>query len=187
MRYLLILITFFLSFTFLFNFENPKNDYQKKINKVLLSVWGNNELITKRVVLPDSLNDPTFKLNSIFLNDSLVGYYCLKDANGCHKGGCDNIDTTIFYTEYEVFVFMVIFNKDLKIERVDVIDYQSNHGFQITSKTWLKQFIGFEGCEMEYGKNVDAITSATTSAKSLVKNINWICESMYVFRKYKVI
>jgi len=187
MKFIGILLTVFISFSLFLNFENTTGNYQKKISKSLNSVWYGQNIETKTVKLPDTLLDVGFKLNSVYIKDSLVGYYCVKDAFGCHKGGCDKIDSTIFITEYEIFVFMVVLSPDLKIKKVDVVDYQSNYGFQIASKKWLKQFIGFEGCEMQYEKNVDAISGATTSAKSMVKNINWICEEMIKFRKLGLI
>jgi uncharacterized protein with FMN-binding domain len=76
---------------------------------------------------------------------------------------------------YDWFDFIVIFNTKRIIEKVEIIVYRSDHGFEFMNKSWLAQFAGTTGCEAEYGKTVDAISGATLSASSLTKAINDIC------------
>ena len=76
---------------------------------------------------------------------------------------------------YDWFDFIVIFNLERKIEKVEIIVYRSDYGFEIMNKSWLAQFTGTSGCEAEYGKNVDAISGATLSASSLTRAINDLC------------
>jgi len=56
---------------------------------------------------------------------------------------------------------------DLKI-----LDYQSDHGYEITSNWWLKQFVKQQRDNYEYAKNIDAISGATVSVRSLIKEMN---------------
>ncbi len=76
---------------------------------------------------------------------------------------------------YDWFDFIVIFNTNRIIEKVEIIVYRSDHGFEIMNKSWLAQFTGTSGCEAEYGKTVDAISGATLSASSLTRAVNDIC------------
>jgi hypothetical protein len=44
------------------------------------------------------------------------------------------------------------------------------------NKGWLRQFIGITGCELDYGKDIDAISGATISASSLTIEIRKWCK-----------
>ena len=76
---------------------------------------------------------------------------------------------------YDWFDFIVIYNQDLLIEKVEIIVYREDHGLEITNKSWLAQFRGKTGCEADYGKDIDAVSGATLSANSLMSAISEIC------------
>jgi len=188
MRKLFFIVSLILSFSFTLQNHSSNADYKKKVKKVLNKIWLTGKIETKAVEFPDTIAQPDFSVNSIFHNNEFAGFYCIKEANGCHLGGCDKSDPDVFVSEYEKFVYMIVFEPDLTIKKVEVIDYKSNYGFQVTSKKWLKQFIGISSGEMfGYGQNIDAISGATTSGKSLVDNTNEICNVMLELRNKKLI
>ncbi len=63
-----------------------------------------------------------------------------------------------------------------QILQVKVLDYQSEYGYEICAKSWLRQFEGFKGCDLRYNSTeVDAISGATVSARSIVEDISNLC------------
>lgn len=186
MKYFIIITAICLNILLFFSKKDKTNEYQKKINKNLNSVWSGKNFEIEEIILPDTLkNNAGFTIHSVTNKDSLFGYYIVRDAFACHVGGCDKpVDSTLLISEYEIFIFMTVFNTEMEILKVDVLDYQATKGFQMTSKKWLKQFLGKSDCNYKYGENIDAITGATTSAKSLIKNLNGICSEMQKYKNY---
>lgn len=78
------------------------------------------------------------------------------------------------------FDYMVIFDPDLKITEVKVLIYRESHGREITTPRWLQQFIGKTPSEtqMKLGENVDAISGATISARSMTHAMNKVLKTM---------
>ena len=110
--------------------------------------------------MSDERPDPGIIIYNIRLNDTLNGYAVITSAMGRH----------------DYFDYLIIFNADLEIEKVRVFEYRSDHGYEICSKKWLKQFEGRSAGDFHYGKDIDAISGATLSASSLTKDISFICE-----------
>lgn len=68
--------------------------------------------------------------------------------------------------------YSIIFDKEGIVLKVDIIKYRENHGGEVGSKRWLKQFIGkSNGEEMRYKKDISAISGATISVKSMTAAI----------------
>ncbi len=140
-------------------------------------------LVKKELPIPDSLlikhgiGSPlqVFQLKN---NEILKGYLLIQKAKGCKQGGCNEGTCTQgeclpFRDEinYEEFIYSIIYSEDLEILNVSVIDYASEHGFEICNKSWLNQFQGGNGTEVQYGKSIDAISGATVSAQSITSSI----------------
>ena len=71
------------------------------------------------------------------------------------------------------FDYIVLFNPELSIVKAKVLIYREDHGRQIGSQRWLKQFIGLAPTnELIYGENIDAISGATISASSMTKAVD---------------
>ncbi len=83
----------------------------------------------------------------------------------------------------DVFDYVVLFNPDLSVKKAKVLIYRENHGRQIGSQRWLKQFIGKTLDEpLEYGTDIDAISGATISAKSMTKAVHQVLGKMKGFQ-----
>ena len=91
------------------------------------------------------------------------------NAKGCKINGCKGSGGGD--AKYEDFWYGVIFDNNLKIKLVRVLEYSSDYGYEISSKNWLKQFIGYEGQKLRYGKDIDAVSGATISAQDLTNDI----------------
>ena len=71
--------------------------------------------------------------------------------------------------------FMVILNIDGEIENVNVIKYREAYGSEVGSKSWLQQFINFNNnSDYNIGKDIDGISGATISVKSISKGMKKI-------------
>ncbi|MFA9389419.1 MAG: FMN-binding protein [Prolixibacteraceae bacterium] len=72
---------------------------------------------------------------------------------------------------FEEFQYMILYNSDVVVQKVKILQYKSSHGNGVTSKRWLKQFIGQNGETLKYGKDIQAISGATYSATSLTNDV----------------
>ncbi|WP_111708605.1 FMN-binding protein [Lutibacter citreus] len=105
--------------------------------------------------LPVKISETNFyKLTA---NQEYIGYYYFGQA----------------YGKADFFDFIVILNKDLIVSKVKIITYREDHGGEVGSKRWLKQFIGTDyNQELKYQKDIAAISGATISAKSMTNQVN---------------
>ena len=138
----------------------------KKINKTLIRIFGK-DIQRSDEILIDSHNGNHHVFN-LTQRDSLMGYAIASRALGCKIGGCstDNKEGSSF----EEFFYMTVFNTNCQIEKVKVIEYTSDHGYQIANRGWLKQFKHRENFTV--GENIDAISGATISVNSIVNGVN---------------
>ncbi|MEN1786395.1 MAG: FMN-binding protein [Bacteroidota bacterium] len=113
--------------------------------------------------------DNLFQINS---NGNRVGYVYLGQAPSMKN----------------VFDYVVLFNPDMSIKKSKVLIYREDYGRQIGSQRWLKQFIGkTSGDPLDYGKNIDAISGATISAKSMTKAVQEVLSSMAILKAASIL
>ena len=92
--------------------------------------------------------------------------------NSCRAGGCSNSIELPKEEESEYFDYFIRFDKNKTVKLVKVFNYQATHGQEVTSKGWLKQFIGHDGTgSLQVGKNVDAISGATISVYAITVDV----------------
>lgn len=107
--------------------------------------------------------------------DNKNGYLYIGRVFTCRAGGCSiaNTDRTGKEgTSTEYFDYFIIYNKLKELVMVKVYNYQATHGYEISSRGWLKQFSGYNGSyEMRVNKNIDAISGATISVHSITGDI----------------
>ncbi len=72
---------------------------------------------------------------------------------------------------YDYFDYSIYYSEDLIVKGLIVTVYRSTHGAAICQKKWLSQFHGYDGEELNLGKEIDAISGATFSAESVVQDI----------------
>lgn len=75
---------------------------------------------------------------------------------------------------YDEFRFFLLTGLDKATEMVRVVNYISDHGGEISSKKWLGQFVGYKGGELKYGEDIQAISGATISARSITQRVHEI-------------
>lgn len=93
-------------------------------------------------------------------------------VNTCRAGGCNSPAIGNMCEDSEYFDYYIIFDTLARIQLVRIYNYQATHGYEVTSKGWLKQFEGYNGTmELEAGQNIDAISGATISVYGIVQNV----------------
>ena len=180
MRLLLYLfICLSTSWSSTYNNAIPKN-FQKKINKLLKKNFGNESINIEAI----SLSIPDKSFYYLRHEKELLGIMVIAKAHGCHVGGCD-VGQSNSNAKYEDFWYVVIFDLESKIKAIKILEYESEYGYEICSKNWLKHFQGHTGCELKYGsKQIDAISGATVSGQSIVTDINNLCWLLQDFSKW---
>jgi len=116
--------------------------------------------------LPIKINETNFfKIKS---EDTFLGYYYLGHA----------------YGKADYFDFIVIFDKDLIVSKVKILVYREDHGGEVGSKRWLKQFIGKStAMNLKYQKDIAAISGATISARSMTNEVNKLFKAIDILNK----
>ena len=103
---------------------------------------------------------------------SEVKYVFVGRVNSCRTGGCSNSLKTQASLDSEYFEYCILFDSSKTVKQVEVFNYQATHGYEITSKGWLKQFIGFSGKDsLEVNKNIDSISGATISVFAITSDV----------------
>jgi len=143
---------------------------QKKIKKQIHKTFDTDKFEMIMIVADsNSYAHDFFEIKSP--ENELIGYGIITLTNGCKIGGCDAIQHAD-NAEYEQFYFSTLYHLDGEIANVKVVEYTSERGYEITAKSWLKQFIGKRGGELRVDKEIDGISGATVSVKSIVNEIN---------------
>jgi len=120
--------------------------------------------------LPLKITDTNF--NKISSEDSLLGYYYFGQA----------------YGKADYFDFIVIFDKDLIVSKVKILVYREDHGGEIGSRRWLKQFIGKTSeKQLKYQKDIAAISGATISAKAMTREVNKLLKTIEILNNKELL
>lgn len=149
---LIILASFFLK-------GNAKSFYPEKIaSKIIRSVTDSKDISIVETIKTTSsaVKAEPVLIYKVKNNESQKEFYAVfTQATG----------------RYDLFDYVVIANSNFAIKRVKVVRYRSEYGGEIASKKWLSQFENFSGGTLEYKKDISALSGASFSAPSMVKDI----------------
>lgn len=180
------LIKFFVCCTLLLavctvNAQKRTGKINKKINKAIGKLWEGqaikeSEMATDKAYELELFFDES-KLSRLTEDGAAVGYMLLRRGYGCKIGGCgtgsyaDGATCAADGGTYETFDYVVFFDESLTVLKMMVVDYPGDYGYEICSKNWLKQFVGYQGKPLKYKADIDGISGATISAKSITSDI----------------
>ena len=103
---------------------------------------------------------------------SNIKYVFVGRVNSCRAGGCCNTVELSGNGESEYFDYFIFFDLAKTVQLVEVYNYQATHGYEITAKGWLKQFIGFsEKDTLQVNKDIDGISGATISVFAITADV----------------
>ncbi|MBG7630093.1 MAG: FMN-binding protein [Bacteroidetes bacterium] len=115
--------------------------------------------------LPIEITDANFF--KIINNEETIGYYYFGQA----------------YGKADYFDFIVIFDKNLIVSKVKVLVYREDHGGEVGSKRWLKQFIGVTTEKhLKYQDDIVGISGATISVKSMTNAVNKLLKTVHILQ-----
>lgn len=173
MKYILKISTILLGLVALVAFATP----EKKMDKLASKVWKDQEVELHAMELPDSLKADITTLSEVKSDGKTIGYACYTTAFGCRVGGCAAPTTNANAQSYETFDYIVIYDTDLNIKKVDIANYGGQYGYEICRPKWLTQFVGKNsGFKLE--DNIDGISGATISAQYLIDDLNAIGQKL---------
>ena len=153
-------------------YEAPIQKLLKKKLKIsnykidfLNTIKGSNILLEHYRILDES-SESTYEL------------YCGPIVT-CDLGGCTAskfIKSNSNSKEY--FDFLLIQNEKQEIREMKILNYLSDYGYEVTSRSYLKKFIGHEVCQFGTAEvEVDAVSGATISSDAIMMCLDEICLS----------
>ncbi len=103
-------------------------------------------------------------------------YLLLSEVAACNLGGCHKFEKNDDHNSSEFFDLLVLLDEDLVIKHLNVLEYFSDYGYEITSSNYLKQFIGKNVCSFTQDTDdVDIISGATISSYALEATLGQVC------------
>lgn len=171
-----ISILIFLSFIFISATTSDINYKSKQLSKTLAKLDMNMESSFTEMNVPDSIKQ-NYRLKGKYYKAHTdksypVSYVYVGRVNCCRAGGCDISEKHGKDKYFEYFDYFILFDEQKKVKEIKIFKYQASHGYEITAKGWLKQFIGADGSEeLEVDKNIDAISGATISVNAITFDV----------------
>lgn len=168
MKNIFIYIAFYSAFTLSLLGQSLKTEAEEQIlnhfkQYVTLSFEKLEIPDTVKEEIADKYNQKFFRNEvyhwKIFQSDSLIAHAFLDNVLG----------------RTQPITFLVVLDPDGRILYNSIIKYRSHRGAAVTNRSWLDQFIG-KSIESGFkvGNDIQAISGATYSVKSLTKGFNKI-------------
>jgi len=152
------------------------NYEHKSIEKTLIKTCNLINPKLNELSLPSSIQSSSTLQGKFFTinsdnTDSTISHVYIGRVNSCRAGGCSRPDSLPF-GESEYFDYMVCYSSIGEVILVKIFNYQASHGYEVTAKGWLKQFIGYNTeQDLEVGGNIDSISGATISVNGITADI----------------
>lgn len=159
------------------SFNLPKN-IEKKVTKEITSFFDIDSYTKKPIIVSSDINKKlptkigTYNLFAVNNNEIKIGYLYVGKAP----------------SKTDEFDYMVLFDTELNIIKSKVLIYREDYGNEIGSRRWLKQFNGKTSNDtLRYEDNVDAISGATISARSMTIAVNNLLKTIGVLQENKIL
>lgn len=145
-----------------FAFVSP-NRVEKKANKVISKFYETEDFSKRKLSFSEEIQKQIKSdisqgnLFEIIENNQFLGYGYLGNAR----------------SKAATFDYLVLFDSEFIITKSTVLIYREEYGGEISSKRWLKQFIGKDSSsQLIYNENIIPISGATISVKSMTNAVN---------------
>ena len=160
-------------------FVQPVNsdvNIERRILKRVTKIYDN-EHVTINLLnqLPPDYQESESKIikaYSLTSNQQLIGHVFYGITYACHFGGCAAPTSDKKNMGREEIKYLVYLDLNKKVKYLEIIDFESNYGYEIASNWWLKQFYNKRIGEFIFNQNIDGISGATVSCKAFVNTMN---------------
>lgn len=166
-----MLMMFFLLFAFKPSTDNIPERILQKIERAVKETYIVEDFKLEAINIEPALDNKTpvavsgEHFFSLKAKNDLIGYLYLGEAP----------------SKKNVFDYIVLFEPDWTIKKAKILIYREDYGRQVGSQRWLVQFIGLTPqSTITYGEDVDAISGATISAKSMTNAVSQVLESVNI-------
>ncbi len=156
-------------------FGQDEINYQPKLlNKEIKSVFSleNFDISPIDLLNKNSNNGRFFIIEDQRMDQKGIVY--IGRIFSCRADGCDIKTADHKQNASEYFDYFILFNNKSEIVSVRVYNYQATHGQEVSAKSWLKKFRGYNGEYSLTGKNsVDIISGATVSSNGIINDLQY--------------
>lgn len=138
---------------------NISPSHQKKISKEIAVLWPNTAIQIDELSLSETEKDNASKIG-------IEKIYSL--SNDQEKLGY--LVYLFVPSKLDYFDIGLIYGLDCKVKSMKILAYREDHGGEVGSKRWLKQFIGLgEDDPISLNEDIQGISGATISCESATK------------------
>jgi len=124
------------------------------------------------------INYSNGELHAIKDESGTNGFVLVSEVAACNLGGCSAFDKIKSQGAREYFDLLLITDTEGQIKVIKILDYFSDYGYEITSKKYLKKFVGKNTCDFALKTDdVDAISGATISSYALEGVLELFCSN----------
>lgn len=133
--------------------EKPDRKFEKASEKAI-SLYFPGQTVNRTALWP--AGSQTGYAEMVTSGPDTLGYLMLSSAMG----------------RYDRFDYLALLSPGIRVIQVGIINYRSDHGYQVASPRWLAQFNGYSADSLwQVGREVDAISGATISATGLCNDL----------------
>ena len=147
---------------------NPQ-EIKEEVREIITNTFNKDvQYVYEKYIIPDSLKTKVENTTQQkFFSESV---YILKIFDEEILSGVALLDNV--YGKEMPITFIVIFNDSGKIIRADIVKYREPYGGAVQNENWTAQFKKKESNSgFKVGNDIDGITGATISVKSVTKGI----------------
>ncbi len=170
------LIIFFLCITSGLSQEYSIDDnIERKIERRVTKLFDNATTIDRINYIPNGFYNKNKTVQSFYRivkSTENVGHVIHGMTHVCYFGGCTTFTDQSKKANREELEYLIYFNSSQQIMYIDIIDFESNYGYEISAKWWLKQFLNKRPGHFKLGENIDGISGATVSCENFVEAVN---------------
>jgi len=139
-----------LFFSFKFSDWEYDKRYSTIVHKSIAKIFNSSNCLVEELIGTEE------SFYVIKQNDILLGYFVVAQAP----------------SKFHQFDYYIVFNSKAEILKIEILQYRENHGAEICSKKWLKNFINISTNNyVEYNRRIDGISGATISVNSVKSDI----------------
>jgi len=132
----------------------------KKLRKELTDFYAEKQItlialnLESSEITDNEILNANGRWNAVSVGGKILGYCVTGEAWG----------------RYEPFSYAAIFETNLHLARLVILEYRSRQGKNVTDPSWLSKFSRFTPDSLPaYGKNIDAVSGASYSGKGLTE------------------